>query len=167
MTSLVTLTAGKKVWMQERASQEVRKPSFSSARRLSKGWDWPVSILYVFAYLQGFFHDFVASSFIGIVEYIFTVPGVTIFLSERLCQDPLEQYFGKQRQRGRAHDNTNVREFLNNQSALRVVNSTAFVPIRGNCYRKARIDMSIEKENAPIPKRRKKWCLYCSCATEY
>ena len=39
-------------------------------------------------------------SFVELVKYLFTIPDVTSFLSEKLCQDPLEKFFGSQRQRG-------------------------------------------------------------------
>ena len=45
------------------------------------------------------------------------------FLSNRICQDPPENIFGCQRQRGGTTDNPNVAEFLKNTQALRVVNS--------------------------------------------
>ena len=53
-------------------------------------------------------------SFVEIDKYLFTVPGVNSFLSQRHCQDPLKVLFGCQRQRGRVNDNLNVAEFLNN-----------------------------------------------------
>ena len=93
-------------------------------------------------------------SFKELVEYIFTIPGVDYFLSQRLCQDPLERFFGLQRQRGGVHDNPNVAEFQCNSQALRVVNSVARAPKRGNC-RKGKQDTSLSKEdiNEPLPKR--------------
>jgi hypothetical protein len=45
------------------------------------------------------------------------------FLSNHLCQDPLEKYFGCQRQRGGTNENPTVESFLKNTEALRVVNS--------------------------------------------
>uniref|UniRef100_A0A1X7VAJ7 Transposable element P transposase-like RNase H C-terminal domain-containing protein n=1 Tax=Amphimedon queenslandica TaxID=400682 RepID=A0A1X7VAJ7_AMPQE len=50
-----------------------------------------------------------ALSFINLVNYIFTIPGVNSFLSKRISQDPLEKYFGRQRQRGRVSENPTVR----------------------------------------------------------
>lgn len=38
-------------------------------------------------------------SFVELVNFIFQIPGVKAFLSEKLCQDPLEKFFGCQRQR--------------------------------------------------------------------
>ena len=51
------------------------------------------------------------------------MPDVQSFLSQRLCQDPLERFFGLQRQRGSVHENPNVVEFSKNTQALRVIKS--------------------------------------------
>ena len=61
-------------------------------------------------------------SFVELVQYVFTIPGVKSFLSQRLCQDPLENFFGCQRQCGGVHDNPNVQKFTKNTQALRVIN---------------------------------------------
>ena len=43
----------------------------------------------------------IAHSFADLVKFIFTkVPGVQFILSENISQDPLEKFFGMQRQRG-------------------------------------------------------------------
>jgi len=95
------------------------------------------------------------SSFVELVQYLFTIPTVNSFLSQRICQDPLECFFGCQRQRGAVHDNPNVQEFVKNTQALRVVNSVARAPLRGNC-RGGSQDV-FEKENCePLPKRPRK-----------
>ena len=78
-------------------------------------------------------HCIIGKSFIEMVEYLFkNVPGVKLFLSNRICQDPLENFFGQQRQRGKCSDNPNASEFLKNTQALRVINSTCSM-VRGNC----------------------------------
>ena len=56
----------------------------------------------------------IVKSFMELTRYLFSVPGVKLFLSRRLTQDPLEQFFGCQRQRGGVHDNPNAEEFLRN-----------------------------------------------------
>jgi len=43
-------------------------------------------------------------SFVEIVEYLFSVPGVTKFLSGWLSQDSLEKFFGCQLQRGKSNE---------------------------------------------------------------
>ena len=66
---------------------------------------------------------FSVHSFVELVQYLFSLPDVSLFLSNRLCQVPLEKFFGEQRQRGRVNENPNV-EFLRNTQALRVINTT-------------------------------------------
>jgi hypothetical protein len=100
---------------------------------------------------------FAVRSYIELVEYLFTIPGITVFMSNRLCQDPLENFFGQQRQRGRVNENPCVAEFLKNTQALRVINSTCST-IRGNC-RGANANKNshgIEAENTPLAKRKAK-----------
>jgi len=89
-----------------------------------------------------------------LVEYIFTIPGVTVFLSERLSQDTLENYFGCQRQRGKSHENPNVLQFCDNHQALRVINGTCATVSKGNC-RGSKNVINWEQENRPLPKRRR------------
>lgn len=78
---------------------------------------------------------------------------MTFFLSERLSQDPLENFFGCQRQRGRTGENPNAQQFCKNTQALRVINSVCGNITKGNCRgRKQHIDM---QDNKPLPKRRR------------
>ena len=87
-----------------------------------------------------------------LVEFIFTIPGVTVLLSNRICQDPLEDFFGQQRQRGRVNENPNVLEFIKNTQAMRVVN-TACSTVRGNCRGTQKRKGPIEVENTPLQKK--------------
>ena len=52
------------------------------------------------------------------MQYVFT---------ERLCQDPLENYFGHQRSLGRRRDNPNIRTFGYQDNTIRT--SKFFKPI--------------------------------------
>ena len=75
------------------------------------------------------------------------------FLSQNLCQDPVEKFFGCQRQRGDTSDNPNVQEFYNNTGALWVVNSFCRGPATGNCRGASEsTHMLTDQENAPLPK---------------
>jgi len=94
---------------------------------------------------------FTVKSFVELVRYIFTIPGVDIFYSNRLCQDVLENFFGQQRQRGGTHQNPNCVQFTKNMQAFRVINTTC-ATVRGNC-RKGQENCSIE--NTPLRKRTK------------
>ena len=73
----------------------------------------------------------------GLVTYLFSLEEVKshklVFLSNNICQDPLECYFGRQRQRGGTDDNPTAVDFLNNTQSLRVVDSFCSPVIRGNC----------------------------------
>ena len=99
---------------------------------------------------------YTAKSFTDLVEYIFTMPDVQVFLSQRICQDPLENFFGCQRQRGGTHDNPSVQEFQKNMQALRVINSFARGPAKGNCrgFDGDYEDINMQKENKPLAKRK-------------
>ena len=96
-------------------------------------------------------------SFVHLVKFVFAkIPGVKVLLSNRICQDPIEKFFGQQRQRGRAHDNPNVKDFLKSTQALRVINGVCRT-VRGNC-RASTSGAIVNAENEePLPKRRKKW----------
>ena len=102
-------------------------------------------------------------AFIEFTRYLLTMKEVKgkklAFLSNSLCQDPLENYFGCQRQRGGTNDNPTVNEFQNNTQALRVINSLCRGPVRGNCRGSSSSSSSGKNISiditAPIPKRRK------------
>ena len=94
-------------------------------------------------------------AFVEMMEFIFTIPGVTVFLSNRICQDPLENFFGRQRQRGRVNENPCVAEFLQNTQALRVINSTC-ATVRGNCRGAIRGKEPPEVDNSALDKRKTK-----------
>lgn len=90
-----------------------------------------------------------------LIKYIFTIPGVKSFLSEQISQDPLEKYFGRQRQRGGVNENPTCQEFLQNNNALRMVNSITIETHKGN-VRDNDCSMALPKISAePLPKRRK------------
>ena len=74
-------------------------------------------------------------SFVEVVRYLFGIPGVKFVLSERFSQDPLEKYFGYQRQRGGTNENPNVQQMVHNASALRALKSVTLNSVRGNCGR--------------------------------
>lgn len=98
-------------------------------------------------------------SFVELVKYIFTMSDVKSFLSQRLCQDPLENFFGRQRQRGGVHDNPNVKQFTENTQALRVVKMVGLSKVkRGNCRggAKEEEEISVKENSTPLPKRSRK-----------
>ena len=99
---------------------------------------------------------FIVSSFLELLPYLFQIPGVTCFLSEKLSQDPIEKFFGCQRQKGRSNENPTVAEFFKNTDSLRVINSIDVREITGNCHGTKRKFYNLETSqlNAPLKKRK-------------
>ena len=97
---------------------------------------------------------FSVMAFVELVQYLFTIRGVGdgVGLSNRVCQDPLEKFFGRQRQHGRANGNPSSSErFVRNTQALRIISNTCGT-IRGNCRGGATIDADI-LDSGPLTKR--------------
>ena len=77
-------------------------------------------------------------------------------LSERITQDSLENYFGKQRTRGGRNENPNLKQCKINAAALRVQGSMALDPVRGNCRkRQMDIDEPAVIDSTPLPNRKR------------
>ena len=74
-------------------------------------------------------------------------------MSQRLCQDSLEKFFGCQRQRGRVNDNPNVAEFVKNTQAIRVIGSFCQNPKYGTC--RGNNSEQSEDVHVSLPKRRR------------
>eukprot|EP00794_Sanderia_malayensis_P002699 gene2699-3120_t len=69
-------------------------------------------------------------SSIELVQYLLC-QGVPYILTERFCQDPLENYFGRQRSLGHRKDNPSLRDVGYNDNTIRT--TKLFRPITGNC----------------------------------
>ena len=68
---------------------------------------------------------------------------VKYVLTERFCQDPIENYFGHQRSLGACKDNPPLNDFGYNDNTIR--NQKIFLPIAGNVISFGdNINMSIE-----------------------
>ena len=93
-------------------------------------------------------------SFVEMGRYLLNYPGVKFLLSERFTQDPLESFFGQQRQRGGRSDNPNVLQFIHTTS---IRAHKAITPaVRGN-VRGSRSHIGNEEElETPLPKRPRK-----------
>ncbi len=103
----------------------------------------------------------VVNSFVELSQYLLTKHETDklFLLSERLTQDPLENYFGQQRARGHRNENPTIQQCLRNANALRVQKSLALNPVRGNSSRKRQLfgdeDITVNDDmNAPLPKRK-------------
>ena len=108
-----------------------------------------VHTMYIHVYLC-FFPT--VNSFIELAWTLLSIPGAPPFLSRRITQDPLEKFFGLQRQRGRVNENPSVNEFHKNSQALRVVQAYT-LSVRGNC--RGNVDVAAE-EHTPLCRRNSK-----------
>ncbi len=99
------------------------------------------------------------NSFVDMAKYLLSQEKDGLYLlSERISQDPLENYFGQQRARGGRNENPSIYQCVHNAAALRVQKSLALNPVRGNSSRKRllyRDPPSVDESNAaPLPKRK-------------
>ena len=99
----------------------------------------------------------IATSFLELLPQLFSIEGMKSFLSEKVSQDPLEKFFGCQRQVGRSYENPNVAEFMKNTQSLRVINSIDLRTVTGNCRgTKTKVyDLESSQLDMPLKKRRR------------
>ena len=76
---------------------------------------------------------------------------VSYWLTEKFCQDPLENCFGKQRSSGACKDNPSLYDFGYNDDTIR--NQKVFKPIATGNVRDEHINFEINTE--PVPCRKK------------
>lgn len=98
---------------------------------------------------------YTVSSFLELVPLLLDLPGVHLFLSAKLNQDPLEKFFGRVRQFGRVDENPTVAEMLKSTQALKVINSIHLDDIVGNCRGQKR-KKGIEVEDIEFKPLRKR-----------
>lgn len=100
--------------------------------------------------------SFAVNSFVEMAQFLLKDKRLFL-LSERISQDPLENYFGRQRARGGRNENPNLQQALANAAALRIQKSVALDPVRGNCRRKRHAvdEATVISESVPLPKRKK------------
>jgi len=78
------------------------------------------------------------------VQYVFT---------ERFCQDPLENYFGRQRSMGRRSDNPSISQFGYNDNTIR--RTKIFKPIKNGNSQDSSESFSISNETLPCRPKKK------------
>ena len=81
--------------------------------------------------------------------------GVEYVLTERFCQDSVEEYFGSQRNLGRRCDNPDIRRFGYNDNTIRIQRSVSSQS--GNTRgRKDKNKAWVNVTDDPLPKRKRK-----------
>lgn len=94
-------------------------------------------------------------SFLEMVPVILKIPGVSVFLSEKVSQDPLEKHFGRLRQQGRTNENPTVVEALKSTQTLRVINGVWVDDITGNTRGKRKKFLDVAALDEKLPKRKR------------
>ena len=94
-------------------------------------------------------------SLVEVVKFLLS-EGMEFVLSERFCQDLLEEYFGRQRERGRFNDSPTVQAFGYDDRTLAVQRNIAPV-IKGNVAGRHKGEGSkwYAVSEEPLPKRKK------------
>ena len=81
--------------------------------------------------------------------------GLKFVLTNHFCQDPVEQYFGKQRGIGRRSDNPTIYLFGYNDNKIRMYRSNA--QVLGNTSGKTSTEKRVRAvDNTPLPRRKRK-----------
>ena len=93
-------------------------------------------------------------SFIELGKLLLDTPGVDFLLSEKLNQDPLEEYFSKQRGAGGASDNPTVDQFGHNMMSLYVASDCIKASRKGNCRLDDRERKEAVIDSTPLPRRK-------------
>ena len=91
-----------------------------------------------------------AHSVIELVKFLI-MHKVSYVLTKVFCQDPLENYFGKQRSSGALKDNSSLYDFGYNDNTIR--NQKVFKPIATGNVRDEHINFEIDTQ--PVPCRKK------------
>ena len=104
---------------------------------------------------------FTVKSFVEMTRFLLSKPDSDglFLLSERVTQDPLENYFGRHRSRGHRCGNPNFKECIQNAVSLRAQKSLDLDCVRGNCRRKRLLSndsfVVSKDDEVPLPKRKR------------
>ena len=88
-----------------------------------------------------------------LAKILLDYPEVKYFLSEKLNQDPLEEYFSKQRATCGSWDNPTVEQFGHNIHTLYVASNCVKASKRGNVRNRNKDDANT-LDSTPLPRRK-------------
>ena len=81
--------------------------------------------------------------------------GVRYILSEKFCQDPLEEHFARHRRSAGCNENTNYDVFQRQEVAFNLVKSELIGDLRGNTQGRPDIRPAIDVNDTHLPKQKK------------
>ena len=99
---------------------------------------------------------FLVRSFVELGKLLLQQPGVKYLLSEKFSQDPLEEYFGRQRRSGGANENPTLNQFQQQHLALTVMRSELINDLSGNTQGTDRVQSTIDiHDKRKLPHKRR------------
>lgn len=92
-------------------------------------------------------------SFVELAKEMLEMPRVKFILSDKLNQNPIEEFFAKQRDTGGSHDNPSLEQFGHAMMRNIVAGSSAAASSKANVTLRETIPDSVSGE--PLPKRKR------------
>ncbi|XP_041476452.1 uncharacterized protein LOC121424753 isoform X2 [Lytechinus variegatus] len=93
------------------------------------------------------------NSFVALTKELLVEDGVEYVLSEKFSQDPIEEYFSKQRHAGGSGDNPGIDQVANNMLTFQVAGAAVVASKYGNVTKRLAND---DIDQLPLPKKKKK-----------
>ena len=95
-------------------------------------------------------------AFVPLARTLFRERGFTYLSSKKLTQDPLEEYFSKQRQKLGCNDNPSLQEFGRHFIGLNVAVDDLIRVMSGNTRGQLRKEARVDIENITLPPMKKR-----------
>ena len=95
-------------------------------------------------------------SFVTLGKFLLLEDSVTFLLSEKFTQDPIEEYFSKQRRRGGCNENPTLEVFNRNVLGLNVAGDGIIQVMSGNTRGKDREVLKSDVHDEDLPRKRPK-----------
>ena len=94
-------------------------------------------------------------AFIGVTRFLLS-HGVSFVLSNKLCQDPIEEHFGRHRAMKRAVENPSLMEFGHQENSLRLQRQLALIVTpRGNSRGAHHAKPVVTISTSPLKKKKR------------
>lgn len=104
-----------------------------------------------------FYFIFSAKSFVNLAKLLLSEEGIQFVLSEKLSQDPVEEYFSKQRAKRGADENPTLEIFNRNVLGLNVAGDELIKVMNGNTRGRYKEDEKLNvNDTSRLPTKKSK-----------
>jgi len=93
-------------------------------------------------------------SFVELSKLLLQEPGVSLLLSEKFSQDPVEEHFARHRRAGGCNENPTLAQFQQQEVALGVIKSDLISDLRGNTQGRPDNRLTIDVNDQRLPRKR-------------